>query len=206
MSIDSSCNHTMTEHTITFYLVRHGEAENNLRFVLNSAGAKKEYPLTEKGREQAKEAAKKLHAVEADELFSSPILRAKQTAEIISGVTGLPIVFDNRLWEAGMGVFNDQSQKTLLKKYPRPEMRLAPDPQDQMESFLNVYSRLETFLDELKEKYSGKKIILVSHGDPLEQMHGLLNCEGPGRAALGWTPKHCEVKEVNYTYTIESRV
>lgn len=184
---------------ITFYLVRHGQAENNLRFVLNSGGGKREYPLTEKGREQAQQAAELLGGEQADVLYSSPILRAKQTAEIIAEKTGLPILFDDRLWEVGMGVFDGQSQKALLQKYPEPEMRLAPDAEDEMESFLQVRSRLQIFLDELIEKHAGQKIILVSHGDPLEQFYGILTHEGPGMAAEGWAPKHAEVKKVVYS-------
>lgn len=98
---------------ITFYLVRHGEAENNVRFILNSSGAKKEYPLTKRGREQAQKAGAFLATVGADALYSSPILRAKETAGIISEATGLLIQFDDRLWEVGMGRFNDRSQKEL---------------------------------------------------------------------------------------------
>lgn len=181
---------------ITFYLVRHGEAENNVRFLLNSAGAKKEYPLTERGREQAKKAATFLATVGADVLYSSPILRAKETAGIIAEATGLPIQFEDRLWEVGMGKFNDRSQKELLEKYPEPQMRLSPDAADGMESMLQVRSRSDDFLDELKEKYAGKKVILVSHGDPLEQLHGILTRESPGMAAEGWYPEKGSCTEI----------
>lgn len=186
--------------TITFFLVRHGEAENNVRSILNSAPIKKEYPLTERGREQVAEAAKHLATLEADALYSSPILRAKETAEIIAQATGLSIQFDDRLWEVGMGRFNEHYQKELLEKYPDPQMRLNPDQADGMESFLHVRSRLEEFLDELKEKHKGQKVILVSHGDPLEQLHGILTQEGPGRAAEGWYPAKGSCTEVIWKF------
>lgn len=174
---------------ITFYLVRHGEAENNVRHILNSAPVKKEYSLTARGREQVATTAQYLSTVQADALFSSPILRAKETATMIAAATGLPIVFDNRLWEVGMGRFNGRPQAELLKKYPEPQMRLSPDVEDNMESILHVRSRLDDFLDDLKEKYVGKTVILVSHGDPLEQLHGILTQESPGMAAEGWYPE-----------------
>lgn len=181
---------------MTFYLVRHGEAENNVRHILNSAPVQREYPLTERGREQVKKTAEYLATVGAHAIISSPILRAKETAGIIATATGLPIVFDDRLWEVGMGVFNGKKQEALLKKYPEPEMRLAPDTDDSMESILAVHSRLENFLNELKEKFVGKKVILVSHGDPLEQLHGILTRESPGMAALGWYPEKGSCTEI----------
>lgn len=181
---------------ITFYLVRHGEAENNVRHILNSAPVKKEYALTDQGRDQVTKTAVYLATVGADALFSSPILRAKETAEIIAKTTGLPIVFDDRLWEVGMGRFNGGNQRELLKKYPEPQMRLTPDPADGMESMLSVRSRGAELLDELKEKFVGKKVILVSHGDPLEQLHGILTRESPGMAAEGWYPEKGSCTEV----------
>lgn len=174
---------------IIFYLVRHGEAENNVRHILNSAPVQKEYTLTTQGREQATKTAEYLATVQADVLYSSPILRAKETAEIIAEATGLPILFDNRLWEIGMGRFNERPQQELLEKYPESQMRLSPDEKDGVESILHVRSRLDDFLSELKEKYTGKKVILVSHGDPLEQLHGILTRESPGMAAEGWYPE-----------------
>ncbi|MDP2838399.1 MAG: histidine phosphatase family protein [Candidatus Moranbacteria bacterium] len=189
---------------ITFFLVRHGEAENNVRHILNSAPVKQEYPLTEHGKEQATRTAKQLATAGADVLFSSPILRAKETAESIAAATGLPIQFDNRLWEVGMGRFNNHIQQELLDKYPDPEMRLSPDVADGMESFLEVRSRLDDFLGEVKEKYLGKKVIIVSHGDPLEQLHGILTQEGPGRAAAGWYPEKGSCTEVVWAIKGES--
>ena len=185
----------MTQH-ITFYLVRHGEAENNVRHILNSAPIKKEYALTEQGRKQAHQVATFLATVGAGALYSSPILRAKETAQAIAETTGLPIQFDDRLWEVGMGRFNEQPQEELLAKYPEPQMRLTPDTEDKMESIIEVHGRLGTFLREMCDKHIGQKVILVSHGDPLEQLHGILTHEGPGRAAEGWYPEKGSCTEV----------
>lgn len=181
---------------ITFYLVRHGEAENNVRQILNSAPVKHEYPLTERGREQAQKAAAYLATVGAEALYSSPILRAKETAGIIAEATGLPVHFDDRLWEVGMGRFNEGSQQELLKKYPEPQMRLTPDPDDRMESIIQVHGRLGLFFKEIQDKHQGGKVILVSHGDPLEQLHGILTRESPGMAAEGWYPEKGSCTEV----------
>lgn len=181
---------------ITFYLVRHGEAENNVRSILNSLPETKTYSLTRRGREQVSETAKFLATVHADALFSSPIRRTKETAAIIAGVTGLPVRFDERLCETNQGIFNERPHKELLKKYPDPAMRISPDETDGVESFIDMRGRLKSFLDDMKAEYAGKKVIIVSHGDPLEQLHGILTDEAPGRSATGWYPKKGSCTEV----------
>ncbi len=191
-----SCTAASRTLMITFYLVRHGEAENNVRFILNSLPEATAYPLTERGGMQAAEMAVWLATVAPDAIFSSPILRAKETAEIIAQATGLAILFDKRLCEAGMGVFNGRPQQELLKKYPASEERISPDPEDGLESFLDLRGRLTQFLGELKGEYAGKKVVIVSHGDPLEQLHGILTDEAPGRSAIGWYPEKGSCTEV----------
>lgn len=185
---------------ITFYLVRHGEAENNVHFILNSLPEIKTYSLTDHGREQAAEAAKFLATVGADVIFSSPMQRTKETAEIIAEAAGLNVEFDKRLREAGFGIFNERTQEDLLKKYPNVEERISPDRADGIESFINMRGRLQSFLDDLRQKYSGKKVIVVSHGDPLEQLHGILMNEAPGRSATGWYPKKGSCTEVMWKF------
>ncbi len=185
---------------ITFYLVRHGEAENNIRSILNSSPEIEKYSLTPRGREQAAETAKFLSGVDADVIFSSPLRRTQETSEIIASATGLQVKFDERLREAGFGVFNEKAQRELLKKYPDAEERISPDPADGIESFIDMRGRLKSFLDDMREKYAGKKVIVVSHGDPLEQLHGILTNEAPGRSATGWYPKKGSCTEVVWEY------
>ncbi len=181
---------------IIFYLVRHGEAENNVRHILNSLPEKSEYPLTELGRKQVQTTADVLGAAKADALWSSPILRARQTAEMISAATGLTVNIDDRLCEVRFGIFNGQAQEAFLEKYPKAEMRLSPDPTDGVESYLDIRVRLTGFLRDMEERYSGKKVIIVSHGDTLEQFHGILTEEAPGRSATGWYPAKGSCTEI----------
>lgn len=178
----------MTE-TMTFYLVRHGEAENNVRHISSSLPEKEKYPLTESGRKKVAETAAYLKQEEADVMFCSPLLRTRQTAEIIAQATGLLFSIDERLHETGMGVFNGKTHEGFMKKYEDPVLRISPDEADGVESFLDMRGRLESFLRDVKKLYSGKKVVVVSHGDPLEQLHGILLHESPGVAARGWYPE-----------------
>ncbi|HLC95610.1 MAG TPA: histidine phosphatase family protein [Patescibacteria group bacterium] len=182
--------------SLTLYLVRHGEAENNVRFILNSFPEIKTYALTEKGKKQAGEVATSLATVNADVIVSSPIRRAKETADIIAQVTNAPIIIDERLCEAGMGIFNEKPVEAMRKKYPQSEERLSPDPADGVESYIDIRARLTDFLSDIHKEYDRKKVIVVSHGDVLEQLHGMLTNEAPGRSAMGWYPKKGSCTEV----------
>ncbi len=181
---------------MTFYLVRHGEAENNVRHISSSLPEKEKYPLTESGRQKVAETAEYLKKEEIDAMFCSPLLRTKQTAEIIAEATGLSFSIDERLHETGMGVFNGKTHEGFMKKYGDPVLRISPDSADGVESFLDMRGRLTAFLADMREQYRGKKVVVVSHGDPLEQLHGILTNESPGISARGWYPKKGEATKV----------
>lgn len=69
------------------YFVRHGECDANVKGVI--AGAGDNSPLTDKGREQAKESAENLKGIDFDLIISSPMTRATETASIIAKELGL---------------------------------------------------------------------------------------------------------------------
>ncbi|MFZ1654381.1 MAG: histidine phosphatase family protein [Candidatus Moraniibacteriota bacterium] len=175
----------------TYYLVRHGEAENNVRNILNSLPERNTYPLTERGREQVGATARLLRSVEVDVIWSSPILRTRETAEIIAHETGRGVNIDGRLCEAYFGVFNGRQQQEFLEKYPEAEMRLAPDPADGVESYVDIRGRVRSFLSSMNESYRGKKIVIVSHSDTLQELYAELFGEpvGAEQGVGHWLPE-----------------
>lgn len=74
------------------YTIRHGKTELNKANVLQG---RSNYPLNEEGKQQAKEAAAQLQGIVFDYIFTSPLTRAVQTAEII--VPGTSMIIDDRL-------------------------------------------------------------------------------------------------------------
>ena len=74
------------------YTIRHGKTELNKANVLRG---RSNYPLNEEGKQQAKEAAAQLQGIVFDYIFTSPLTRAVQTAEII--VPGTSMIIDDRL-------------------------------------------------------------------------------------------------------------
>lgn len=118
----------MTAYTL--YLVRHGATTANLegRYI-----GWEDHPLSPEGLGQARRLAEHLRALPLAGIFSSDLLRAVQTAEVIRGATGLPIRPDLRLREANFGRWSGLTYEEIRARSPRrleawlqnPE-RLAP--------------------------------------------------------------------------------
>ncbi len=83
-----------------FYFVRHGETESN---VLGIVAGSTDVPLTARGRTQALAAAETLKAAGVTAVYSSPLVRARDTAHCIAGALGLPVVIIPELAERNWG-------------------------------------------------------------------------------------------------------
>ena len=155
----------------TFYIVRHGETEANVRKILQGH---KDYALTEKGIQQAKEVAVKLKHTHFDKIFSSDLLRAKKTAGLLLLEDKIAIETTKRLRERSFGKYEgkpyeytDPDLDKLMKKYnilSRKEQFRFNRYRKETESDEELSSRMLTFLRELAVTYRGKTILIVSHG------------------------------------------
>ena len=84
------------------YLVRHGQTESSARLAYSG---RSDIALTSEGREQARRAAEQLADAGIDAVFSSPLSRARDTAQAIAEATGAPLTVDERLTEIDYGRF-----------------------------------------------------------------------------------------------------
>ena len=184
---------------MTLYLVRHGEAEHNVLGVGSSLPEITERHLTERGKMQIREVAEMLKEKSIDAIIASPLVRTRETAAIISEATEVPVRIDDRLHETDLGVFNEKAIQLFFDKYPDPEMRLCPDDADGVESYLDMRGRLQRLLDDMARHTDWKTVVIVSHGDPLEQLHGILTREAPGVSATGWYPVKGSCTEMTWT-------
>lgn len=146
--------------------VRHGEAEHNVMRMSSSAHDK--HPLTVLGRKQAAEAAEKLSDEKPDIIFSSPILRSRQTASAYAG--SADIVIDDRLGEIQSGNWEEQTQDDPAIKASRDAYKALPTDErflvkrgDTGESWADLEARVKNFLDEVLAKYAGKTIVCFAH-------------------------------------------
>ena len=83
------------------YIMRHGKTEWN---ALNKLQGRTDIPLNEKGRQMARAAGEEYRKVPFDVCYCSPLLRARETAEILLKGRDVPILFDDRLREMSFGV------------------------------------------------------------------------------------------------------
>ena len=194
----------MAEQKITFFLVRHGEAQCNEKNIADCLPDDGRFPLTPDGIKQIEKIAKKLAKESIDVIVSSPMRRTKETAALIAEHVRAPIEEDERLQEMSFGVFSGRSMEEFWKKYPDPKMRISPDPSDDIESIIQIRGRLKLFLDDMKERYLGKKVVIVSHNEPLEQLHGVLTNESPGMSSVGWHPREGMCVKVIWTMKISN--
>ncbi|MBI2057773.1 MAG: class I tRNA ligase family protein, partial [Candidatus Yanofskybacteria bacterium] len=158
----------------SYYLMRHGFSVKNADKIINTRPENDKYPLTDGGRKDTEQEAKKLKKAKIDFIYSSHFLRAKETAEIVSRATGAKIYFDERLREISHGtVCEGQSESFCLAQHPRPVASLEYKFGDG-ESWNEVRRRMLDFIAEVDKKYEGKNILIVSHGDPLAVLSGSL--------------------------------
>ncbi len=128
--------------------VRHGESISNVRNILSDH--KDKYSLTRSGVSQAKKTAKELLKLKFDAIFSSPVLRARQTAAIISNEVSLDVTLDKRLWERHQYNFNESDPHGGLYKFI---------PGARFESTKSVFERTKDFIDSRNEH----SFIAVAH-------------------------------------------
>lgn len=156
----------------TFYLVRHGQTDWNKQRRLQGQN---DIPLNETGEAQAKELAEILHNVAFDLAFSSDLLRAKRTAEIVVLEKNLHVAVTKLLRERAFGELEGGSVNALLahiallKKLTTQERRthrLAAN----VESDEEITIRLITFLRETAVSHPGKTILVATHGGILRAL------------------------------------
>ena len=156
-----------TRSTNKYFLIRHGEAENNTKNVLSS---KKENPhhLTEVGKKQVREQVAELKKQNIDLIISSPFVRTTETAEIIAEGIGYgkkEIIFDKKIIETQFGDLEGKNVKEYSGYY-NSQLEKFTKPTPNGESLIELKNRVTEFLYDIDKKYSNKNILIVTHEYP----------------------------------------
>ncbi len=142
------------------FIVRHGETvENVARIVTGQQGGR----LSPAGREQARAIALRLRGEPIGPIYSSDLLRAFETADILRDAIGSEILIETRLREQHFGEFEGRPLTALLrhmKKTGEDFLSLNPPGGEQSETFRG---RIHDFFRELKERRPGDSVLVVTH-------------------------------------------
>ena len=141
------------------YFVRHGETVWNVE---NKICGTTDSPLTQRGREQARQTGENILAegIKADEILYSPLSRAMDTAKIISEMTGIPCRVEPRLIEQNFGKWESTPRDGEDLKKAKESFVCRYDGG---ESMLHLAQRIYNLLDDIKAEAGEKTYILVAH-------------------------------------------
>ena len=134
-------------------MFRHGQTEWNINLRLQGTA---DTQLNQSGIDQVEMAAAVIG--EWDLLLTSPLSRARQSAEIISKAIGLEPVVSERLLERSFGIGEGMTYEQWHQRYSKLDQ--IPGA----ESEFSVFRRSQKLLDEIQTEHSGKRVLVVTHG------------------------------------------
>lgn len=193
----------------TIGFVRHGVTAWNKE---GRAQGNTDIPLDEEGIHMAERAATRIQNEEWDVIYTSPLIRAKKTAEIIAQkYPRVDFYEDKRLGEIGGGIIEGTTEEERLAKWGPAwrDLELGFEAEDV------IISRGMSFIEEIKKKHLGQRVLVVSHGGFISRLLYALVPNGEFSRDIGNTAitivelkddenvchlyncmKHLEVKEV----------
>lgn len=181
------------------YAARHGETISNLKQLLT--GGEGDSPLTEKGREQARQLGKSLQNISFDAVYTSPLGRAQDTVRIALG-DRYPIRTDPRLAEIGLGPMEGLSYEAASQAFPQSGMLFFTDPANYQppingESYPDMIKRISGFLEDLsKEPY--ETVFLQTHGTVLRVLYACSIDASITAIANSPTYSNCDLAHFTY--------
>ncbi len=172
-------------------LTRHGQTDWN---VAGKVQGQTDIELNETGVIQAKVVGEKLSNEKIDVIISSPLKRAKKTAELIRGNRDIPILIDERITERSFGEHEGKTREEfnfseiwnykLNKQYKEAE------------SVRDLFTRVKGFLNKIKEEYNDKTVLIVTHGGVIVPIRAAIEGIPDGMDVLqNLGIENCEVKQ-----------
>jgi broad specificity phosphatase PhoE len=154
----------------TIFLARHGESDWNVakRFQGHS-----DRPLTERGRQQAHALADLVSSQEIDAVYTSPLSRARETAEIVAARTGLEPVALPELREVDTGSWSGLSRADVEARFPEgfARWRSGGSGWENGESYEEMAERVIGALRRIADDHPDGRVLVISHGGPIRAIH-----------------------------------
>lgn len=157
-------------NTRSFYFVRHGETDWNKEHIFQGPN---DVPLNDLGRQQAMELNNKIQGLDITHIFSSPLSRAKETADILAGPRNINVEIINELAECQSA----ETAKYLLRAKEivnMPSFERMPENTESPKDFIDrVYSGLDMALS----LSHGQTPLIVAHGGTCGALFEKLNLQ-----------------------------
>jgi broad specificity phosphatase PhoE/ribonuclease HI len=152
-------------------LLRHGQTVLSIESRFSGLGSDPE--LTAEGREQARTAGQRLAAQKFDAIITSPLRRARQTAQVVSAIVAHlgEIAVDDGIRETDFGVWEGLTFAEVSRKWPTEMAAWLKDPTVAPpggESFAETDQRVGAAIEGLRESYPGQRLLVVSHVTPIK--------------------------------------
>ncbi len=168
------------------YTLRHGLTELNRS---KRTGGRLDAPLIEEGRRQAEEARENFAGTPLDVVISSNLQRAVETATIVTGWPRARIVIEEEAVERSFGEMEGLTQEEIRERFPSvvylpvEHVRYSLNPPGG-ESFEALRARARRFLEHTLQTHPGRRILVSSHQNFMQQLHGELRGLDPYAALL----------------------
>ena len=173
------------------YYVRHGQTDWNVESKMQGGASEKE--LNEIGIKQAEEARELLKNKKYDIVISSPMNRAIKTAEIINSGKNIEIITDERIRERMLGELEGhqvtpEREKEIWDYNKNVDIKGG-------ENLHQFEKRILDFVNEIKEKYSNKTVLVVAHGGVAKVLKSYLYGMPKDNNLSSIPMKNCEIIE-----------
>ena len=154
---------------ITLILARHGETDWNKNGLLQ--GSSDFAKLNNVGKKQAKALGKALLSLNVDIIYSSPLKRASETAEIINKILKKEMVFDDALKERNWGDWEGRDAAVEFLRLEKMDIRtrfnfMPPNG----ESWKEFEIRLIKSIEKIIENNNDKRVLIVTHGGSIRAL------------------------------------
>lgn len=171
------------------YVVRHGQTVIN---VLGMVNGRNKIGLNRIGKKEAINASDEVGKLDIDLIFCSPLKRTKQTCKLINK-NNVEVIYDERLLERN-------SNKVQFKKIANLNFEEWYDINKvvllkEAEGFKSIYERTVNLIEELKEKYPDKSIMIVTHGDVCKAVNAYFNSITDAKEISSFNQGNCEIKK-----------
>jgi len=190
-----------------YFLLRHGKTIHQAEkkdIIYNYPDDNPACVLLEQGIKEVQLAGEILKGKNIDLIFSSNILRTRQTVKIVAELINYnleKIVYDKRLRDINWGIFGGESKEKVWAYYNNDMMKQFEQGVPQGESWNQCRERMAEVLKEIEDNFENKNVLIVSHGDPLWLLEGYIKGKSNEELILEENKKESiktgEIREIN---------